>query len=172
MPQTTMMGKVVGFLFLGIFTSSLCYGVSHHPIIALVIAVVFAAFGALSYFQNKTRVEKVLKQRADENICSFRRSFDLHQVDPWIVRAVYEELIELVDHPVCATDRLKEDLLIDPEDLEDVATNVAARAGYDLTDNKRNPFHDKLETVGDLVMFFTHQRKLRLESRFSTEGTS
>jgi len=112
----------------------------------------------------------MLAQRAEENICSFRRSFDLHQIDAWIVRAVYEELIELVDQPLRASDRLEEDLHIDPEDLEDVATNVAARAGYDLTDYQQNPFYSKLKTVGDLVMFFTHQRKLRPEGGISPKG--
>jgi hypothetical protein len=163
-PQTTMMGKVVVFLFLGIFTASLLYAVYCHPIVSLVVAIIFTSAGVVSYFRSKKHAEKMLAQRAEEKICSFRRSFNLHHIDPWIVRAVYEEMFELVDRPLRASDRLEEDLRIDPEDLEDVATNVAVRAGYDLGDNKQNPFYGKLKTVGDLVMFFTHQRKLRVES--------
>ena len=104
--------------------------------------------------------------RKGENICTFHRAFNLRQVDPWIVRAVYEEVLNFIRTgklkcALRASDRLLEDLQIDLEDVEEIGISIAARAGYDLTNYEQNPFYAKLKTVGDLVMFFTHQRRLR-----------
>ncbi len=57
-----------------------------------------------------------------------------------------------------ASDRLVADLQIDHEDVEDIAKSVAKRAGYDFTDITANPFAGNVYTVGELVMFFMHQR--------------
>ncbi len=92
----------------------------------------------------------MMAQRTGENICAFRRGFDLHKVDPWLVRAVHEEVRDVMgpgvnnmNYPIRASDRLVEDLLIDPDDLEDVAKTVAVRAGYDFSDFKQNPLNGK-----------------------------
>ena len=143
-----------------------------HPFVifwALLAIVLLAAVGqGVWRKQQNALVQKMVSERASENICSFRRAFDLHQVDPWLVRATYEEVraalgsdLEYVSAGVRASDHLVRDLMIDPDDIEDIGLRVAKRAGYDLSDTKGNPLYEKIETVGDLVMFFTYQRSLR-----------
>jgi len=120
--------------------------------------------GVVSIFSklDHKKFELLMSARVGENICSFRRAFDLQKVDPWIVRAVYEEVRELTgDYPIRASDRFVEELRIESDDAEDIAANVAARAGYDFSDFSANPLAGIVFTVGDLVMFFTHQRCLR-----------
>ena len=77
---------------------------------------------------------------------------------------MYEELQKYlkgdVDHfPLRATDRIDEDLQIDREDLDELADDIAMRAGYDMTETKNNPLYDKVKTVGDIVLFYGHQPK-------------
>lgn len=104
-------------------------------------------------------------EREGESICDFARDFDTRQVDTWIVRAVYEQLqYHLTDvspaFPVRASDRLKEDLLLDDDDLDmDIAQEVEQRAGRSLDDTSANPYFGKVKTVRDLVMFFQFQPK-------------
>ena len=63
--------------------------------------------------------------------------------------------------PLRPTDRLVEDLGIDPDDVEfDLIDEVASRSGH-LPDNAdRNPFWGKIETVGDFVRFVTLQPRV------------
>jgi len=137
--------------------------------IAFIVSVsIFAGITVILSKLGRKKFEVLMSGRKDENICTFRRAFDLRRVDPWIVRAAHEEIqnwlgCESSDgkHPIRASDRLIEDLQIDPEDAQDIAEAIAIRAGYDLKDTAQNPMTGKVYTVGDLVMFFTHQRRLR-----------
>lgn len=52
---------------------------------------------------------------------------------------------------------------MDWEDVDDLAREVAQRAGYDISDCETNPLSGKIKMVGDFVMFFTHQPKTKLE---------
>ena len=111
---------------------------------------------------DRKKFEKMMSMRRGESICEFRRAFDLRKVDPWIVRAVYEEIRDLTgNYPIRASDRFVEELRIEDEDVEDIAAAVATRAGYDFSGYSANPLNGKVATVGDFVMFFTHQRRLR-----------
>jgi len=111
----------------------------------------------------KRRLEVLARDREGESICEFARSFDHHAVDPWIIRAVYEELQNYLKSdqavfPIRSTDRLVEDLSVDLEDLNlDVAPTIAQRVGRSVIDTKANPLFGKVHTVGDLVIFFNHQ---------------
>ena len=163
----------VGFMaWLAAGVASVVVSVVPHIPMNLQLFVVFSLIVLPAYIvtfhRQKTSFEKLMAQRAGENICTFRRAFDLREVDPWIVRAVHEEVREVmsigmgkVDYPIRASDRLVDDLLLEIEDVEDIAETVAARAGYDFTDIQTNPLFGKVFTVGELVMFFTHQRRLR-----------
>ncbi|MYM87102.1 hypothetical protein GTP91_07895 [Rugamonas sp. FT82W] len=115
--------------------------------------------------RNAERLRCLAAEREGESICDFARDFDTRQVDTWIVRAVYEQLqYHLADvspaFPVRASDRLKEDLLLDDDDLDmDIAQEVEQRAGRSLDDTSTNPYFGKVKTVRDLVMFFQSQPK-------------
>jgi hypothetical protein len=83
-----------------------------------------------------------------------------------VVRAAFEELQPYFPQqarpfPIQPADRLVDDLHIDPDDIEDIARNIAARAGYSLDYTERNPLYGHVDTVGNLIQFFTHQPKTR-----------
>jgi len=60
--------------------------------------------------------------------------------------------------PVRATDRLIEDLMLDPDDIDmEVVFDVARRTGRSIRNTKENPFYGGVKTAQDLVAFFCAQ---------------
>jgi hypothetical protein len=60
--------------------------------------------------------------------------------------------------PLRPSDRLVEDLNIDPDDLDDcVVREVAERTGRLMDRMELNPYCGRVVTVGDLVLFLTLQ---------------
>jgi hypothetical protein len=115
----------------------------------------------------RARVLRALAaERAGESICTFARSFERRGVDPWVIRAVHEELAfcyRLGDRlavPIRAADLLTE-LGMDGDDLDDAVGDVAWRTGYSLRVTRNNPLYGRVRTVGDLVRFFNHQPRER-----------
>ncbi|MEL7362766.1 MAG: hypothetical protein AAFN13_11895 [Bacteroidota bacterium] len=122
--------------------------------------------GGLLYLIAERNTRKHFAQltrgRQDESICTFARSLDMRITDPWVVRATWDEVQDWIvgrkaDFPLRTTDRLTEDLWIQPEDVEDVVELVARRAGRSLEANALNPLYGKVSTVGDLVRFLNAQ---------------
>lgn len=149
----------------------------HYPIAVLTGTAVIAGVSAAWYFgrglpqlrRTKASLRALAAARAGQSICEFSRDFDLRAIDPWIVRAVYDELqseIEvaygLTGFPVRADDRMVADLHIDPEALDlDVVETVADRACRSLDDWAANPFHQDTATVRGLVLFLNAQPLVR-----------
>lgn len=138
------------------------------PASALVVSGVLVAFILLGYQESKREARKVLalaSAREGQTICEFARDFDTRAVDTWVVRAVYEQVQGQLRNihpcfPLRADDRLKEDLLLDDDDLDmDLAPEVAERTGRSLDGSDRNPYFGKVKTVRDFVLFFQHQPK-------------
>lgn len=134
----------------------------------LIVLGVFAALFWLALQRNKREEKKLLtlaSEREGQSICEFTRDFDTRAVDTWIIRAVYEQLQGQLQHvhpkfPVRADDRLKEDLLLDDDDLDmDLAQEVEARTGRLIDDTGSNPYFGKVRTVRDFVLFFQNQPK-------------
>ena len=127
-------------------------------VICAIIAIVLAL-----YDQRRLRLLSV--QRQGEDIGTFARSFDRHSelFDPWVVRAVWEELQPYVAFrggrmPLRPADDLDTFICIDPEDLEfDVLPTITKRARRSLENMEANPFYGRVETVEDLVMFIANQ---------------
>jgi len=70
------------------------------------------------------------------------------------LRRVYPEL------PVRAADRLIEDLILDPDDIDmDVFSDGENRTGRSLRDFKANLFYGRVTTAADLAAFFCAQDK-------------
>lgn len=113
--------------------------------------------------RDKEHLRRLARKREGESICEFARDFDLRQIDTWIVRAVYEQLQRQLTHvhpafPLRAADRLKEDLLLDDDDLDlDIVEEVEQRTGRSLDGSNANPYFGKVMTVADLVYFFQAQ---------------
>ena len=111
------------------------------------------------------RIARICQVR-DDTICDFRGSFDLRQIDPWIIRATYEAFGAWLapkqsKFPLRGSDSISDDLKIDWEDLDDLFHEVAQRAGYDISECEANPLYGKVKTVKDFVMFFTHQPRIK-----------
>jgi len=123
--------------------------------LTFVLPILFVCF---SYITNR-KAKQIFEHRIGDDIGTFAKSFDCRVVDTWIVRAVYEEF-SYVQFPLRSTDRFHEDLEIDDEDLYYCAEDIAERAGIDIENTENNPYFDKVQTLGDLVMFLHHQPKL------------
>jgi hypothetical protein len=124
------------------------------PFLAGLIAAgcFFAHLGFTVY--DRKKAEKLAAERREETICSFARQLDCREIDTWIIRAVYEEMLEYFGYPPHLDDSFEK---IDPDDVEDMAIAIAERIGRPLKDGKNNPYQGKVGTVRDMVLFFTAQ---------------
>jgi hypothetical protein len=135
------------------------------------LLLVLSGFAMLFWFarQQSQREARKLKglasQRVGQTICEFVRDFDARALDTWVIRAVYEQLQGQLQHvhpsfPVRADDRLKEDLMLDDDDLNmDLAHEIEIRTGRSIDNSASNPSFGKVLTVRDLVHFFQNQPK-------------
>lgn len=110
----------------------------------------FSAF-LMTVLKSHKHTKKLTKEREEETICSFARQLNCRETDTWIVRAVYEEMLNYLGYPPHLDDE------IDIEDMEDIARIIAKRIGRSLKDTEKNPHQEKLNTVGQMILFFTAQ---------------
>lgn len=123
------------------------------PIAALAPLILVVAI------RDQQRREDLAAERQADSICTFARSFPRRSVDPWVVRAVYEELPRAfgLRLPPRATDRFDDDYRILDDDLDDLIVDVADRVGRSLDAPEDNPHYGRVETVGDVVRFLSAQ---------------
>ena len=169
--RTPLLGKVILLVILALVG----YWIYSSPLKATIGLGTITVLVAGSMIIEGRRVARIRHER-DDTICDFRRSFDLRQIDPWIIRATYEAFGAWFDakqakFPLRASDSIDDDLKIDWEDLDDLFHEVAQRAGYDISKYEANPFYGKVKTVKDFVIFFTHQPKIR-QAEFRAAGRS
>jgi hypothetical protein len=127
-----------------------------------VLMVVGAYFGR-RYFK---RLEE---ERKEESICSFSRALPAKKHDTWVVRAVYEEVSRFVRVPIRPSDDLEKDLRMHPDDRDDLALEIARRAGRSMKDTQKNPLFDRVKTLADMVALFENQKR---EANQSVQRTS
>ncbi|CAN5863194.1 hypothetical protein BH11PSE12_BH11PSE12_05960 [soil metagenome] len=160
---------LVAWVFVTMIASGLAYAAISSPSVAAVALLLLIAAFLIARSVAKREEEalrRLAEARAGESICEFARDFDNRAVDTWIVRAVYEQIQGQLKHihpafPVRASDRLKEDLRLDDDDLDmDIAMQVEQRTGRSLDQTKANPLLGKVKTVRDLVLFFQAQRDM------------
>ncbi len=161
--------KVPGgsWLFLAGLMAGLAYWLSQQPYLVGVLVAVIVSLGGIVWIEmvrDMRRLRRLAASRQEESICQFARSFDRH-TDTWLIRAVYEELSRYLSVdgrpiPVRRQDRCKKDLGIDPEDLDDIGSDAAFRAGRSMDDCDKNPMYGKVQTVGDLVTFLAYQPRI------------
>ncbi len=158
----------VAWLFVAVVASGLVYAAISSPsMVAIALLVLGAAFlfARLAAKREEDALCSLAEAREGESICDFAREFDTRAVDTWVIRAVYEQVQAQLTHvhpafPIRASDRLKEDLRLDDDDLDlDVAMQVEQRTGRSLDETKTNPLLGKVKTVRDLVLFFQAQPK-------------
>lgn len=136
------------------------------------LVLIWAAFWPIlmvGHFAGQRHLRRLAAGRIGEDIGTFARGFNRRSesFDSWVVRAAWDALTPYVRFdgrslPLRHTDRLVEDLWIDPDDVafdlkSDLIAEVADRSGHSLEHPEANPHHDRMETVGDLVRFVTNQ---------------
>ena len=147
------------------------YEIWQHPVIMGVLSAVVAVVVMRNRRQTKQHLAELALERTGEAMCEFSRAFDVRKIDTWVIRAVYEQLQQQMrwvhpKFPVRATDRLVEDLRLDPDDIDmDVFVDVTGRTGRSRRNTKSNPMSGRLKTVEDLVLFFCAQDAARSSPR-------
>ncbi len=161
--EETLHQKIVSFLAIGITISLLITWIYYYTVLALtILSLLFLWVIYWSPKENK-RLARTAESRKGETICEFARSFDRKEIDPWIIRAVWQELQDYLkgkeygEFPIRESDHIEEFYRIDSEDINDIGIRIAKRIGRDLTSKSKNPYFDKVNTVGDLVLFMNHQ---------------
>ncbi|HEY2156268.1 MAG TPA: hypothetical protein VGH33_11605 [Isosphaeraceae bacterium] len=160
-PAPTRTTPLGGWLIVGILGTCLLSLVWLFPIV-LALIVLIAFVNVHLTIARSCRLGRLAAGRQGESICTFARSFDRRTVDTWIIRAAFEELQPYCRFgrrtlPLRATDDLDGVLQIDPKDLDDLAADIAYRAGRSMGETAQNPLCENVRTVADLVIFFTHQ---------------
>lgn len=163
--QPKPLGPVV-WLVLGASLAGAVWFVVSAPKAAAICGALFLVLIALSHAVVKrdiAHLRALAAARPGQSICAFARDFDRRSVDAWVVRAVYEQLQSRLEHahpafPIRARDRLRQDLRLDEDDIDlDLAPEIETRTGRSLDHAQRNPLFGKVETAGDLVLFFQAQ---------------
>lgn len=114
---------------------------------------------------------RIASERKGEDIGTFARAFDRRadSFDPWVVRATWDALQIYLRFPLRPTDRLIEDLCIDPDDIDmALLFEIAARSQHSLDNLKANPYFAKFATfrdvtVEDFVKLISWQPKIQAD---------
>lgn len=153
-----------------VLVGSLVCVLTYQPMVIAVVALLFAAAYLIEWPARKrkdARLRELSAARGGESICDFARGFDLRAIDPWIVRAVHEQIRWRLAHihpafPIRADDRLKEDLYLDEDDIDmDLVDEICQRTGRIITNDRANPFAGSVQTVHDLALYFQALHSLR-----------
>ncbi len=129
----------------------------------VLLLLILAVESSVRSARTRRRLAQLAAARPGESIGTFARAFDPRTTDTWVVRAVYEQLQDMLkgcypSFPLRPTDRLKEDLELDPDDLDlDLADEISERTGRPVADCSGNPYLGKIATVADIVRFFCAQ---------------
>lgn len=139
----------------GIGVAAIAFAVAFPP-----VAAGLAGLYALAELSIRRHLNRMRDTRTGESICTFARTFNRRSVDPWVVRAVWDEMQDYIgsgnkDFPLRATDRIEEDLKI--ADTEEIASRVARRTGRSMENTSSNPLYESVTTVGDMVHFLNSQ---------------
>jgi len=148
------------FVILG-FVVGLAFEFWQYPVLVGSGLALLTVVAFLSVHFEKRRLREIAEKRRGESLCTFSRSFDCRHIDTWVIRAVYEavgNLLGIAGFPLRREDNLSKTLRMDDEDLDMVvAVSIAQRTGRSLVDCESNPHFGKVQTIGDLVMFFNAQ---------------
>jgi hypothetical protein len=159
---------IAAWTLFAVAIAGLLYAAASAPIGTAVVVLLLCVgylFANRAAKREKEQLRDLAEGREGESICEFAREFNTREVDTWIVRAVYEQIQWQLKHvhaafPLRASDRLKEDLHLDEDDLDmDVAVQIEQRTGRSLDDSSSNPHFGKVKTIRDLVLFFQSQAK-------------
>ncbi|MDP1633114.1 MAG: hypothetical protein Q8L69_00350 [Gallionellaceae bacterium] len=155
--------RFIGWIALFGFAAGGVYLAWQYPLLLFVCAGALSVWVFMENWRFQHYLEKLAVARAGESIRTFTEIIDLRQVDRLVVRAVYEQVQSYLDAPAGKVplrwqDDLAKDLRIDQGDLEEIiVVDIAQRTGRSLSAAESNPYHGKIHTMGDLVLFFNAQ---------------
>ncbi len=154
--------RLVGYLVAAAVAGWYAWLVWQWPIPTILVTGGLAVAIAVYNVREGRRLAALAAVRPGESICSFARALPVRDLDTWVVRATFEQLQAHLPglhaaFPVRPSDRLVADLGIDPDDLEDIAFQVATRAGRSMDGGPANPYYNKVTTVEDLINFLCAQ---------------
>jgi hypothetical protein len=152
MAKCSLSGKIVAYFFILLFLAGVAWLCIEKPI-ALAIVSAIIIYLVIATVKENSRLRLMTSERAEDSICTFARAFDKRIIDPWTIRAAYDELQEYFGSlerpfPIRASDRFKEDLKMDGDDLCDLLFSIAKRSKHDITSLDDNL---QISTVGELV---------------------
>ena len=161
----TWKSRSIGYIFIALFFLWLAYTIWDDPMAGLfllgIIFVIFL-FGYFSPYSIES-IDTLYEERKNEDIGTFTRLLDYRNIDTWIIRAVYEEVNSELEYnkplPIRPSDHLKKDLKLDEDALDFIVIHVFERVGISYENIEKNPYYDKIETVGDIVHFCNYQPK-------------
>jgi hypothetical protein len=107
------------------------------------------------------KLQKLKKERPDNDLNTFMRSFEHEGINERLLREVYhyfQHITSGVDFPVLPTDRLYEVFGLCDEDLDDAILEIAERSGCQTPTTEEVKGLPPVRTVEDVV---------RLLSRFT-----
>jgi hypothetical protein len=134
------------------------------PLLVAGLGLMFGLWFLVERGRLRARLRRLAETREGDALEGFVKSLPIRELDTWVVRAVFEQVRNyLTEHPgfpLRASDQLVKDLRIDPDDLEDLAIEIAQRSGRVLDHCERNPYYNKVTTVEDIVRFFCAQPKI------------
>jgi len=164
-PPATHQSGIVGWLVLfGLavgFVAALCTW----PVMVSLIVGSLVLFVVIGNAATNRSLRQMASRRTGEDIGTFAWALKRRDApfDPWVVRATWDALKPYTVFPgghlpLRPTDRLEDDLRIDPDDIDgEMIQEIAERAGYSLDSTRDNPMYGRVQTVGDLVKFITFQ---------------
>jgi len=164
--STGWLGWFILAIFIGFVSWIIISGFRDNPLAATIGLAAALLYGFAVTRYNHLRIRRLrtlVTEREGESICDFARSFNAHEVDTWVIRAVYEQLQQYLTSvaphfPVRPEDRLLGQLIDDPDDLDlDLVYEIASRTGRTLEDVEKNAYYSQVHTVRDLVFFFNSQ---------------
>ncbi len=153
----------LGWAVLAVLAVAGLYLLYVRPFLVGGFAVILFGSFLIMNARTKRHLARLAVARRGESIGTFARAFDPRTTDTWVVRAVYEQVQYWLrgyypSFPLRPTDRLKEDLEFDPEDLDlDLAGEISERTGRSMDESDKNPYYGKVKTVADMVSFFCAQ---------------
>jgi hypothetical protein len=160
MPPREIAPTASGWLFAMLIATPPALALWLHPLAGLGVLAFYGLHALLSR-RDAIRCNRIAAARRGESLCTFTRALDLRRLDPWVVRAVYEELKDATAFPLRPTDNLWSDLRLDKGDLDlDMLADIARRIGRSLDDAGNDLGTDPLETIRDLIEFLDAQPQL------------
>src|SRR5438552_6122826 len=146
-PATKPPNTLANWLALGGLIAAVIAALVAWPMAAGLVILFCVISITVGTCQHREWLRRLAVERRGEDIGTFARGFDRRSepFDPWVVRATWDALEPYVVFrggrvPLRATDRFwgLDALPVDPDDIEDLLKEVAARSGRSLDQLEAN----------------------------------